>query len=54
VFAQADTVVKSLMSTQSLLTRLFQMFNKIEPPILLKVKSNAFQMITSAISCSAD
>jgi hypothetical protein len=54
VFAQADTVVKSLMSTQSLLTRLFQMFNKIEPPILLKVKSNAFLMITSAISCSAD
>ncbi|GJN26155.1 hypothetical protein PR202_gb14064 [Eleusine coracana subsp. coracana] len=36
-FAQADTVVKSLMSTQSLLARLFQMFNKIEPPILLKI-----------------
>ncbi|KAG8043800.1 hypothetical protein GUJ93_ZPchr0458g22599 [Zizania palustris] len=36
-FAQADTVVKSLMSSQSLLARLFQMFNKIEPPILLKI-----------------
>jgi hypothetical protein len=53
-FAQADTVVKSLMSTQSLLTRLFQMFNKIEPPILLKVYPNAFVMIISPISCSAD
>lgn len=37
-FAQADTVVKSLMASQSLLARIFQMFNKIEPPILLKVK----------------
>ncbi|AQK46878.1 MAP3K epsilon protein kinase 1 [Zea mays] len=36
-FAQADTVVRSLMASQSLLTRLFQMFNKIEPPILLKI-----------------
>ncbi|KAL6844430.1 hypothetical protein ACP4OV_026103 [Aristida adscensionis] len=36
-FAQADTVVKSVMSSQSLLARLFQMFNKIEPPILLKI-----------------
>ncbi|KAI5010497.1 MAP3K epsilon protein kinase 1-like isoform X2 [Hordeum vulgare subsp. vulgare] len=36
-FAQADTVVKSLMSSQSLLARLFQMFNKIESPILLKI-----------------
>ncbi|ONM12669.1 MAP3K epsilon protein kinase 1 [Zea mays] len=36
-FAQADTVVKSLMASQSLLTRVFQMFNKIEPPILLKI-----------------
>lgn len=53
-FAQADTVVKSLMSTQSLLARLFQMFNKIEPPILLKVKPNGFLMIISAISCSSD
>jgi hypothetical protein len=41
-FAQADTVVKSLMSSQSLLARLFQMFNKIESPILLKVKLEAF------------
>nr|CAB3488549.1 unnamed protein product [Digitaria exilis] len=36
-FAQADTVVKSLMASQSLLARIFQMFNKIEPPILLKI-----------------
>ncbi|XP_020577946.1 MAP3K epsilon protein kinase 1-like [Phalaenopsis equestris] len=36
-FAQADSSVKSYMCSQSLLTRLFQMFNKIEPPILLKI-----------------
>ncbi|KAL6004189.1 hypothetical protein ACLOJK_004736 [Asimina triloba] len=36
-FAQADTTVKSYMCSQSLLSRLFQMFNKIEPPILLKI-----------------
>lgn len=36
-FAQADTAVKSYMCSQSLLSRLFQMFNRIEPPILLKV-----------------
>ncbi|CAA2963386.1 MAP3K epsilon kinase 1-like [Olea europaea subsp. europaea] len=36
-FAAADTTVKSYMCSQSLLTRLFQMFNKIEPPILLKL-----------------
>lgn len=36
-FAQADTTVKSYMCSQSLLSRLFQMFNRIEPPILLKV-----------------
>lgn len=36
-FARADTRVKSYMCSQSLLSRLFQMFNKIEPPILLKV-----------------
>lgn len=36
-FAQADTTVKSYMCIQSLLSRLFQMFNRIEPPILLKV-----------------
>ena len=38
-FAQADTIVKSYMCSQSLLSRLFQMFNKIESPILLKVSS---------------
>ncbi|KAG9146201.1 hypothetical protein Leryth_007903 [Lithospermum erythrorhizon] len=36
-FAAADTTVKSYMCSQSLLSRLFQMFNKIEPPILLKL-----------------
>ncbi|XP_073306781.1 MAP3K epsilon protein kinase 1-like isoform X1 [Primulina huaijiensis] len=36
-FATADTAVKSYMCSQSLLSRLFQMFNKIEPPILLKL-----------------
>ncbi|WOK96579.1 MAP3K epsilon protein kinase 1 [Canna indica] len=36
-FAQADTMVKSYMCSQSLLARLFQMFNKMEPPILLKI-----------------
>lgn len=36
-FAQADTTVKSHMCSQSLLLRLFQMFNRIERPILLKV-----------------
>ncbi|KAI3467883.1 hypothetical protein Pfo_024546 [Paulownia fortunei] len=36
-FAVADTAVKSYMCSQSLLCRLFQMFNKIEPPILLKL-----------------
>lgn len=36
-FAQADTTVKSFMCSQSLLSRLFQMFNRVEPPILLKV-----------------
>lgn len=36
-FAAADSTVKSYMCSQSLLSRLFQMFNKIEPPILLKL-----------------
>ncbi|CAK9140751.1 unnamed protein product [Ilex paraguariensis] len=36
-FAAAETTVKSYMCSQSLLSRLFQMFNKIEPPILLKL-----------------
>lgn len=36
-FARADSAVKLFMCSQSLLSRLFQMFNKIEPPILLKV-----------------
>ncbi|XP_068634080.1 MAP3K epsilon protein kinase 1-like isoform X2 [Aristolochia californica] len=36
-FARADASVKYYMCSQSLLSRLFQMFNKIEPPILLKV-----------------
>ncbi|KAI5582154.1 hypothetical protein BDE02_07G067200 [Populus trichocarpa] len=36
-FSQADTTVKSYMCSQSLLSRLFQMFNRIELPILLKI-----------------
>ncbi|KAE8650910.1 MAP3K epsilon protein kinase 1 isoform X1 [Cucumis sativus] len=36
-FAQADTTVKSYMCSQSLLNRLFQMFNRVEPSILLKI-----------------
>ncbi|KAI4356962.1 hypothetical protein L6164_000939 [Bauhinia variegata] len=36
-FAQADTTVKSYMCSQSLLSRLFQMFNRVEPAILLKI-----------------
>ncbi|KAF9624020.1 hypothetical protein IFM89_007718 [Coptis chinensis] len=36
-FARSDTTVKSHMCTQSLLSRLFQMFNRVEPPILLKL-----------------
>ncbi|XP_022727275.1 MAP3K epsilon protein kinase 1-like isoform X2 [Durio zibethinus] len=36
-FAQADTTVKSYMCSQSLLNRLFQMFNRTELPILLKI-----------------
>ncbi|KAL9356729.1 hypothetical protein Peur_049982 [Populus x canadensis] len=36
-FSQADTTVKSYMCSQSLLSRLFQMINRIEPPILLKI-----------------
>ncbi|CAK7337960.1 unnamed protein product [Dovyalis caffra] len=36
-FSQADTTVKSYMCSQSMLSRLFQMFNRVEPPILLKL-----------------
>ncbi|KAJ4822823.1 MAP3K epsilon protein kinase 1 [Turnera subulata] len=36
-FSQADTTVKSYMCSQSLLSRLFQMFNRTETPILLKI-----------------
>lgn len=39
-FSAADSAVKCFMCSQSLLSRLFQMFNKIEPPILLKVYEN--------------
>lgn len=40
-FAAGDSAVKSYMCSQSLLSRLFQMFNKIEPPILLKVQQKS-------------
>ncbi|KAG2318339.1 hypothetical protein Bca52824_011552 [Brassica carinata] len=43
-FARADTTVKSYMCSQSLLSRLFQMFNRVEPPILLKVLSALFNL----------
>ena len=36
-FSQADSIVKSYMCNPSLLTRLFHMFNRVEPPTLLKV-----------------
>lgn len=36
-FAGSDTTVKSYMCSQNLLTRIFLMFSKIEPAILLKV-----------------
>ncbi|KAL8139902.1 hypothetical protein V2J09_005923 [Rumex salicifolius] len=36
-FARADTTVKSYMCNTTLLTRLFHMFNRVEPPILLKI-----------------
>lgn len=45
-FAQADSVVKGYLCVQSLMIRLFQMFNKIEPLILLKV------MILFVLSCA--
>lgn len=37
LFAESDTTVKSYMCSHSMLTFIFQMFNKIEPAILLKV-----------------
>ncbi|KAK1390262.1 MAP3K epsilon protein kinase 1 [Heracleum sosnowskyi] len=36
-FSLSDTTVKSYMCSQSMLSRIFQMFNKIEPAILLKL-----------------
>jgi hypothetical protein len=36
-FSCADTIVKSHMCSLSLLIRLFQMLNKLEAPILVKV-----------------
>lgn len=44
-FAAADSEVKSYMCSQGLLSRFFQMFNKIEPPILLKVQSESLTII---------
>ncbi|CAH8343555.1 unnamed protein product [Eruca vesicaria subsp. sativa] len=45
-FARADTTVKSYMCSQSLLSRLFQMFNRVEPPILLKILKCANHLST--------
>lgn len=39
-FSRADTVVKSHMCSVNLLIRLFQMLNKLEPVILLKVSNS--------------
>lgn len=49
-FAQADTTVKSYMCSQSLLSRLFQMFNRVEPPILLKVHSRMNHLYSMSIT----
>lgn len=40
-FSLSDTTVKSYMCSQSMLSRIFHMFNKIEPAILLKVQCTA-------------
>lgn len=45
-FARADTTVKSYMCSQSMLSRLFQMFNKIEPAILLKLLKCIYHLST--------
>lgn len=45
VFASADTTVKSHMCSQSLLTLLFNMFNRVEPLILLKVLVKLLKII---------
>ena len=45
VFARADTTVKSHMCSQSLLSLLFQMFNRVESPILLKVLVKILKII---------
>lgn len=37
-FSLSDTTVKSYMCSQSMLSRIFQLFNKIKPAILLKVQ----------------
>lgn len=37
LFSESDTTVKSYMCSQSILSRVFQMFNKLEPVVLLKV-----------------
>lgn len=45
-FTRADTTVKSYMSSLSLLIRLFQMLNKLESPILLKILKCINQLST--------
>ncbi|XP_017223508.1 MAP3K epsilon protein kinase 1 [Daucus carota subsp. sativus] len=37
LFSESDTTVKSYMCSQSILSRVFQMFNKLEPVVLLKL-----------------
>lgn len=45
-FSHGDTVVKSHMCSISLLIRLFQMLNKLEPPILLRILKCIKQLST--------
>lgn len=40
-FSRGDSIVKMHMCSLSLLIRLFQMLNKLETPILLKVWQNS-------------
>ncbi|KAL1806815.1 hypothetical protein ACET3Z_029883 [Daucus carota] len=37
LFSESDTTVKSYMCSQNILSRVFQMFNKLEPVVLLKL-----------------
>jgi hypothetical protein len=51
-FSRGDAVVKSHMCGLSLLIRLFQMLNKLEAPILLKVPISHINMHLDIYDCS--